>query len=385
MRKFLTHLKTDQKISWKQWPQLIGVYAILPFILMLFMGIISTSSITDNFEFDPISIAVENNDNSDLSTILVDVINSEDAADFFEVEEAETATYRIEIEEGYGENLLENRINIHAAPNSSSSDLSFLEMFIQDYQQFIYEEVELHNIMNTEVSSEEREAIAAVLLSSDQFDQEFNVDRQVFETPNALSPLQVSATSGLLYICILLASQESNMRSQEQLKGLNKRTSIAPLKPWQQITYSLTSQTITGTILSTIYMVLWKIIYPELFSGNFLVYVFIAAAMTFAFLSVFKLLNSIFPAQVVTMFYTFALVIYLMLGMMPADANTGNPFMELMSSNPLRRIFQDPINDYSLRNVLAQEHLIIQVALIAFGLVMMLIAIGVAKRKEVKG
>ena len=98
MNKFWTYFRTDLKTTWQQWPMLIGVFVLLPFVLMLFMGSVNFAGQTDQIEFEPILISLENNDAGMYGAELEKILLSEQMETFFELADAnEQATFDIVI------------------------------------------------------------------------------------------------------------------------------------------------------------------------------------------------------------------------------------------------------------------------------------------------
>ncbi len=384
MNKFWTYFRTDLKTTWQQWPMLIGVFVLLPFVLMLFMGSVNFAGQTDEIEFEPILISLENNDAGMYGAELEKILLSEQMETFFELADAnEQATFDIVIEEDYSEDLQANAITVYSAPDAYTSDTENLQSILESIQQSIYEQAELGNFLAENTNEEAAAEITDALLSMATLSEEFSVNTIEAENDTMINTLQVSATSGVFYLLLMLAAQDSSMRTDERFNGLVKRLNIIPLNAAQNISFSLASNIFTMLILSIIYIGVWKIVDFDMFRGNLLFYIIAIFAMTYFLASVFKLLNTLFSGKVVLFIYMMLLFGYIFLGFMP-PSDSANPISQLMNNNWMRRVFQDPLNHYATYESTNAVDLSIIFGLIALSLVITLITIFIKHRKEYK-
>ena len=345
MKKFLTYFITEQRLAFQNLPQILGTYVLIPLLLLMYMGNIDNIFNTPELNIKPIKINIENQDKSDFGQILVNFLKSEEMSKYIEI--AEDAEYDVIIKENYGDDINKSNVVLKTAPNASVQNANIIQTLLEYFQQSMSNQLSLQGSMS-KLSAEDAKNLQAELDKAVETASEIEFETEAYVEENTISPLQLSATSGILYLFILTVNSSVAIRIQENFSGLLKRLEILPLSPVQNTIYPLFSTAFTYSILAVIYMLVWKIVYPDVFTGNFLYYlmwIVIIALLTVIFSD---LVNEALPAKASYAIFILLLLVYMVLSFLPADTLSSSGLQFLSDNNFIRNVFEDPINHYSI-------------------------------------
>lgn len=348
MSKFWIYFKTEVKTTFKQIPQTVGVYLLLPFFFSVLLGFSFMTAFTPEVTIEPIDIHVTNNDEGEVGQMLTDILETDELGEYFALTTEDEADFLVTIQPNYSAQIADTQLTIESKPNTSSTDQSILNSFLVDWQQTLVNQEELLGEMANVSNPETVATLQAELteISGIQMEQVFV--NETFESDKALTSKQFTSVAGLIYLFFLTLSTSVTLSTNKDFKGLKKRLGILPLTPAQSVLYELATNTIVYGVIASLFIIMWRVYDPNTFSGNPLVYGGWILIYTLFFQAVNSVLMYLVPEKLTAIFYQSFLMFYMIFGFLPIDKIAGGRIAELFSQNTTRKIFNQPFYDYML-------------------------------------
>jgi len=383
MSRFWIYLKTNVRADLKQVHILIGTFILIPLFFTWFMGFSFSSAFVPETSVEPIQISVQNEDVGEAGELFNEMLTTEEMEEYIDVVEEEEADFNVHIQPEYSENFEETPLTIEAQENSSSSEETMLTQLITDWQQAIVDQ----EALMAEVASIEDPQVVNNLMTSLEEINEFDVDTlfntQSYASDAALTSNQFTSVTGLMYILLLTLAGSAQLSTNEDLKGTRKRMDIIPLSPKNKVLYDIGTNTIIYTVLTLIYVVIWRLIDANTFAGNPLFYIFWILIYTLFFQAINQALLYIVPDKLTTVFYQVPFILYMIFGFIPIDRMVGGEFGEMFSQNFVRLIFNQPLYDFMVNQEIT-GNLLIAGGLLAASLIIMIFTIRIKRRRELE-
>ncbi|UUX34735.1 ABC transporter permease [Fundicoccus culcitae] len=377
MKQLWFYLKTQMRLNIQQTITIFATFIVLPLMFSYFIGFSFSPAFIPEYTSEPIAIYVNNRDEGEQGYLLEEVLGSKEMVAYIElVEAAEDSSFNVTLLEGYSQNMEETLIEIEPKENSSSLEESILVQLLTEIQSSIVNQEALGQVIG---ALDDPSALLAELDTSFGERQLFNT--VAYDETHALTGMQFSSVSGLLFIFVMMLGSSVGMKTKAEFKGLRKRLTILPLTPAQDVLFSMISDLITYSLVGLLYVIIWRLIDPATFSGNLLYYYGWIIIYTLVFLTLNNIMFYFLPSKYTELFYQGFTVIYLLLGLIPIEQFLGDSFRSFFEVNHFRQIFQQPMYDFILTQEWGQ-HIGLALGLLAFVIIMTWLIIAYRTRKE---
>lgn len=382
MSRLWVYLKNDLKLNMAQLPNLLMIYVGVPLFFTVIMGFSFSNSFIPETSFEPIKIALVNEDEGEFGARLVDVFQAEEMAAYLEhVEDADDADFRVVIEEDYSNRLAQTPISIHAAENTSSSQEAMLTQLVESYQQNLVNRIGLNDAMRDVGRADSAEFLSVQLAEVEAIQVSNVFEKKTFQSDAALNSNQFTSVAGLIFVFVLGMSSSVGLKTQAELKGLRKRLEILPLTVFQDVVYSVISNTVIYTLLGIIYIGIWRLIDVTTFAGNPLYYLMWLVIYSFFFQALNNGLYYFVPEKYIMVVYQTFNIFFMILGFLPMDQILSGEVGMLFEQNYFRQIFSQPFYDFVLSGNWG-ANLEIAVGLVVVSVVVIVFIIWWRNRKE---
>lgn len=218
--------------------------------------------------------------------------------------------------------------------------------------------LEASSVMNAVEESQNAsitpEQVAGMLVSLQQEIQAGAFETEQVEAESQVTANQHYAITGLGFLFIVFL--ETAMRSgvQKELRGLRKRLDVLPFSISEKDRLDLAVNMIMTTLLSFVYIGLWKILDPTTFGGNFGNIIALVVFYSLIFNALGNLIGNFVTEKNLTAFSTSMNLIYMALsGMIPLDRISST--FSFLKGNPLQKFMYTPfvevMNGVSMRGM----------------------------------
>lgn len=377
MTKLWYYILNEFRLTWSQIGPMSLSYLIIPLAFSFFFAWSFTSAYQPDYQPDPISISLDNQDEGEYAQALESFITAEEQSTLLEMTPESDSDFHLIIESGYSENLDQTLVDIQGKPNASQTSGNILTGLVQQFQQALVEQTRL-----MEMAPNDFQAINQTMQEELQPFMNEMFEKETYQTENTISSAQYSSIAIMHYILFMAIIGGVSMTAKEEFSGLNKRLSIVPLSAFEKLTFSTIANVLVLVFFAAIYLVIWKLISPTTFLHNPLFYLGWFALLGFVLTSIIELIQQLFKPKVTLMITQLMVYAYLVLIAMPLDDLIRGPIGDWIANNPLREIFQAPLIAY-LNTGQGLVHLPLALVLLAVGIVSLAAAIIVKHRKEV--
>ena len=233
--------------------------------------------------------------------------------------------------------------------------------------------LEASSVMNKVAESQNAsitpEQVAGILVSLQQ-----EIASRAFETDQVEAESQVTANqhyaiTGLGFLFIMFLETAMRFGVQRELSGLRKRLNVLPFSICERDRLDLAVNMIMTTLLSFVYIGLWKILDPTTFGGNIGSIFVLIVFYSLVFNVLGNLLGNFVTEKNLPAFSTGINLVYLFLsGVIPLDRMSST--FSFLSGNPFRKFtytpFVDVMNGVSMKGMAMVAAPIILVLGVAF-------------------
>lgn len=346
MSQFWIYLKTNVRADLKQVHIILSVFLLLPLFLTFILGFSYRSAFVPESEIDPIDISIQNDDNGELGAILLDTLSSDDMTGYLTITEEEDSDFHIHIQAEYSESIQDTLITIQTKENSSSSEEAMLKQLFMQWQQALVDQEQLM----AELATIEEPAVITTLQNTLEDISDLNVDSifttETYQSQTALTSNQFTAVTGVMYILIMTLSGGAGMSTSKELQGMRKRLGVVPLSPKNVVLFEVATNTIIYSFIVLLFLVIWRFIDAQTFTGNPLFYIFWSLNYALFFQSIGSALLYMIPDKFSNIVYQSFLMLYMVFGFLPIDRMIGGQIGALFSRNFVRLLFNQPFYDY---------------------------------------
>ncbi len=383
MGKFWIYLKTNLRADLKQGHIIAGIFLFLPLFFSLLMGFSYSSAFVPDVSMEPIQVSVKNEDRGKTGDLFVNMLSNKDMEEYIQVTAEADADFHLLIHPEYSEAIDETFMTIVTKENSSSSEEMILKQLIMEWQQalvdeeqLIFEVARIDNPQTIQGLQQSLENIAAMDL-----DAVFSTE--TYHSQTALTSNQFTSVTGIMFALFLSLSGGVGMSTNKELKGVRKRLGVVPFTPKEAILFEIGANTITYTLLISLYLLIWRFIDIETFTGNPLVYLFWILVYTLFFQAMNSALQHLVPDKLSNVFFQLIFMLYMLFGFLPLDRMIGGELGEFFNQNFVRRIFNQPFYDFILTQDFTQN-LAIAFGLLAVTSVMIWLTVVYKRRRELQ-
>ena len=372
--RYIRYIKANLISSLKSFPALL-LMVLMPFLLTLFLAFTTKSA------FNPSDLTIETKiyiDNQDKGAYgeqvvaLFDKLTEEKQIALTTVKENAKiiATIPSDFTESIQTRSQATPITIEKSGRTSSTSLAVYESLLKTVtSQLLEASSVMHEVAESKNASITPEQAAGMLVSLQQ-----EIAAGAFETDQVEAESQVTANqhyaiTGLGFLFIVFLETAMRFGVQRELSGLRKRLNVLPFSICERDRLDLAVSMITTTLLSFVYIGLWKILDPTTFGGNIGSIFVLIVFYSLVFNVLGNLLGNFVTEKNLQAFSTGINLGYMLLsGLIPLDRMSST--FSFLSGNPFRKFtytpFVDVMNGVSMKGMAMVAAPIILVLGVAF-------------------
>ena len=372
--RYIRYIKANLISSLKSFPALL-LMVLMPFLLTLFLAFTTKSA------FNPSDLTIETKiyiDNQDkgafgeqIVALFAQLTEEKQIALTSVKDDAKIiATIPADFTESIQTRSQATPITIEKSGRTSSLSLAVYESLLKTMTSQLLEASSVMNAVaesqNTSITPEQA---AGMLVSLQQ-----EIASGAFETDQVEAESQVTANqhyaiTGLGFLFIIFLETAMRFGVQRELSGLRKRLNVLPFSICERDRLDLAVSMIATTLLSFVYIGLWKILDPTTFGGNIGSIFVLIVFYSLVFNVLGNLLGNFVTEKNMPAFSTGINLVYLFLsGVIPLDRISST--FSFLSGNPFRQFiytpFVDVMNGVSMKGMAMVAAPIILVLGVAF-------------------
>lgn len=347
--RYIRYIKANLISSLKSFPALL-LMVLMPFLLTLFLAFTTKSA------FNPSDLTIETKiyiDNQDKGAFgeqvvaLFEKLTEEKQIALTSVKDDAKiiATIPADFTESIQTRSQATPITIEKSGRTSSLSLAVYESLLKTMTSQLLEASSVMNAVaesqNTSITPEQA---AGMLVSLQQ-----EIASGAFETDQVEAESQVTANqhyaiTGLGFLFIIFLETAMRFGVQRELSGLRKRLNVLPFSICERDRLDLAVSMITTTLLSFVYIGLWKILDPTTFGGNIGSIFVLIVFYSLVFNVLGNLLGNFVTEKNLQAFSTGINLGYMLLsGLIPLDRMSST--FSFLSRNPFRQFIYTPFID----------------------------------------
>ena len=347
--RYIRYIKANLISSLKSFPALL-LMVLMPFLLSLFLAFSTKSA------FNPSDLNIETKiyiDNQDKGAYgqqivaLFEQLTEEKQIALTSVKDDAKiiATIPSDFTESIQTRSQATPITIEKSGRTSSLSLAVYESLLKTMTSQLLEASSVMNAVaesqNTSITPEQA---AGMLVSLQQ-----EIASGAFETDQVEAESQVTANqhyaiTGLGFLFIIFLETAMRFGVQRELSGLRKRLNVLPFSICERDRLDLAVSMITTTLLSFVYIGLWKILDPTTFGGNIGSIFVLIVFYSLVFNVLGNLLGNFVTEKNLQAFSTGINLGYMLLsGLIPLDRMSST--FSFLSRNPFRQFIYTPFID----------------------------------------
>lgn len=372
--RYIRYIKANLISSLKSFPALL-LMVMMPFLLALFLAFSTKSA------FNPSDLNIETKiyiDNQDKGAYgeqivaLFEQLTEEKQIALTTVRENAKiiATIPADFTESIQTRSQTTPITLEKSGRTSSTSLAVYESLLKTMtSQLLEASSVMHEVAESKNASITPEQAAGMLASLQQ-----EIASGAFETDQVEAESQVTANqhyaiTGLGFLFIMFLETAMRFGVQRELSGLRKRLNVLPFSICERDRLDLAVNMIMTTLLSFVYIGLWKILDPTTFGGNIGIIFVLIVFYSLVFNVLGNLLGNFVTEKNMPAFSTGINLVYLFLsGVIPLDRMSST--FSFLSGNPFRQFiytpFVDVMNGVSMKGMAMVAAPIILVLGVAF-------------------
>ncbi len=372
--RYIRYIKANLISSLKSFPALL-LMVLMPFLLALFLAFSTKSA------FNPSDLKIETKiyiDNQDKGAYgeqvvaLFEKLTEEKQIALTSVKDDAKiiATIPADFTESIQTRSQATPITIEKSGRTSSTSLAVYESLLKTMtSQLLEASLVMHEVAESKNASITPEQVAGMLVSLQQ-----EIATVAFETDQVEAESQVTANqhyaiTGLGFLFIMFLETAMRFGVQRELSGLRKRLNVLPFSICERDRLDLAVNMIMTTLLSFVYIGLWKILDPTTFGGNIGIIFVLIVFYSLVFNVLGNLLGNFVTEKNMPAFSTGINLVYLFLsGVIPLDRISST--FSFLSGNPFRQFiytpFVDVMNGVSMKGMAMVAAPIILVLGVAF-------------------
>ena len=357
--RYIRYIKANLISSLKSFPALL-LMVLMPFLLTLFLAFSTKSA------FNPSDLTIETKiyiDNQDKGAYgeqivaLFEQLTEEKQIALTTVRENAKiiATIPSDFTESIQTRSQATPITIEKSGRTSSLSLAVYESLLKTMtSQLLEASSVMHEVAESKNASITPEQAAGMLASLQQ-----EIASGAFETDQVEAESQVTANqhyaiTGLGFLFIIFLENAMRFGVQRELSGLRKRLNVLPFSICERDRLDLAVNMIATTLLSFVYIGLWKILDPTTFGGNIGSIFVLIVFYSLVFNVLGNLLGNFVTEKNLQAFSTGINLGYMLFsGLIPLDRVSST--FSFLSGNPFRQFtytpFVDVMNGVSMKGM----------------------------------
>ena len=372
--RYIRYIKANLISALKSFPALL-LMVLMPFLLALFLAFSTKSAFNPSDLNIETKISIDNQDKGaygeQIMALFKQLTEEKQIALTSVKDDAKIiATIPADFTESIQTRSQATPITIEKSGRTSSTSLAVYESLLKTMtSQLLEASLVMHEVAESKNASITPEQVAGMLVSLQQ-----EIATVAFETDQVEAESQVTANqhyaiTGLGFLFIMFLETAMRFGVQRELSGLRKRLNVLPFSICERDRLDLAVNMIMTTLLSFVYIGLWKILDPTTFGGNIGSIFVLIVFYSLVFNVLGNLLGNFVTEKNMPAFSTGIDLVYLFLsGVIPLDRISST--FSFLSGNPFRQFiytpFVDVMNGVSMKGMAMVAAPIILVLGVAF-------------------
>lgn len=372
--RYIRYIKANLISALKSFPALL-LMVLMPFLLTLFLAFTTKSAFNPSDLHIETKIYIDNQDKGAFGKQIValfEQLTEEKQIALTTVRENAKiiATIPSDFTESIQTRSQATPITIEKSGRTSSTSLAVYESLLKTMtSQLLEASSVMHEVAESKNASITPEQAAGMLASLQQ-----EIAAGAFETDQVEAESQVTANqhyaiTGLGFLFIMFLETAIRFGVQRELSGLRKRLNVLPFSICERDRLDLAVNMIMTTLLSFVYIGLWKILDSTTFGGSIGIIFVLIVFYSLVFNVLGNLLGNFVTEKNLPAFSTGINLVYLFLsGVIPLDRISST--FSFLSGNPFRQFtytpFIDVMNGVSMKGMAMVAAPIILVLGVAF-------------------
>ena len=372
--RYIRYIKANLISALKSFPALL-LMVLMPFLLALFLAFSTKSAFNPSDLNIKTKIYIDNQDKGaygeQIMALFKQLTEEKQIALTSVKDDAKIiATIPADFTESIQTRSQATPITIEKSGRTSSTSLAVYESLLKTMtSQLLEASSVMHEVAESKNASITPEQAAGMLVSLQQ-----EIASGAFETDQVEAESQVTANqhyaiTGLGFLFIMFLETAMRFGVQRELSGLRKRLNVLPFSICERDRLDLAVNMIMTTLLSFVYIGLWKILDPTTFGGNIGIIFVLIVFYSLVFNVLGNLLGNFVTEKNMPAFSTGINLVYLFLsGVIPLDRISST--FSFLSGNPFRQFiytpFVDVMNGVSMKGMAMVAAPIILVLGVAF-------------------
>ena len=372
--RYIRYIKANLISALKSFPALL-LMVLMPFLLALFLAFSTKSAFNPSDLNIATKIYIDNQDKGaygeQIMALFKQLTEEKQIALTSVKDDAKIiATIPADFTESIQTRSQATPITIEKSGRTSSTSLAVYESLLKTVTSQL---LEASSVMNAVAESKNAsitpEQATGMLVSLQQ-----EIASRAFETDQVEAESQVTANqhyaiTGLGFLFIMFLETAMRFGVQRELSGLRKRLNVLPFSICERDRLDLAVNMIMTTLLSFVYIGLWKILDLTTFGGNIGIIFVLIVFYSLVFNVLGNLLGNFVTEKNMPAFSTGINLVYLFLsGVIPLDRISST--FSFLSGNPFRQFiytpFVDVMNGVSMKGMAMVAAPIILVLGVAF-------------------
>ena len=347
--RYIRYIKANLISSLKSFPALL-MLVLMPFLLMLFLAFSTKGA------FNPSDLTIETKiyiDNQDKGAYgeqvvaLFEKLTEEKQIALTSVKENAKiiATIPSDFTESIQTRSQTTPIVLEKLGRTSNTSLAVYQTLFQTItSQLLEASTVMNKVAESQNASITPEQVAGMLVSLQQEIASGAFGTEQVEAESQVTANQHYAITGLGFLFMMFLETAMRFGVQKELSGLRKRLDVLPFSICERDRLDLAVNMIMTTLLSFVYIGLWKILDPTTFGGNFGSIFVLIVFYSLVFNVLGNLLGNFVTEKNLQAFSTGISLGYMLLsGVIPLDRISST--FSFLSGNPLRQFIYTPFID----------------------------------------
>lgn len=323
--KIWQSLKAEFKLFRASITNYVYLYLLFPIGFALVFGFIYSFIFTADFSFEINKIYIEDQDQTQISNGLINVLSGEEMDEYVEVVEEEEADYILTIPQDFSDFSKESKeLDLKIKQGASHGGAQMLEFILDGILSNINQAMHEQDLAQANaLSQEELASIQSQVLAAMS---EEMIETKALENTQAYTSYEYYGLFSLWFILMNLFSASISGANHEQFAGLRKRVRSLPLSAEENLLSNFIFSLISAVIFAVLYILIARGLWGA-FDGNILHYLFVFLLQAAVYASLGSLIGQALPQNITNVIVAaFTIFIMFLGGLLPVDALFGEDF-----------------------------------------------------------
>lgn len=343
--KIIYYLRMIFRSVFTQFPMLFLMYVIFPFALSFFMSSSMAGVLEPTIEDPNIEVYVSDEDGTEQSNTLQEMIRSKELNRIFDVKtDEDDAEFIIRIPSGFGAQIKQNPVKpveIEGKNAASRNTGRLLQFVLSDLTSELGEAMVLaEQVQTSSLNEQEKIALQEEVAA---LQEKNSISAETYSSETMLSSKEYFSVVIISYLMVLFLSSSVSAEGMTESIGFAKRWRAAPITKWEAWGMEVLGNTLYFFLFIFLYIVMWRVV-GSIFQQNpmyllliiFLHALIVGLANSFITYTFSNAVGKI----IVNAFLFFVLIFGGMLG--PLEKMTGMAIFERLNSETVTYFITKP-------------------------------------------